>query len=78
MMPKGVAAKECAERRTLLRPVGGDMVRTCLFTYFKAYSAKTLKRLTRFRENSGHATSDGKEYINIFIYIFRFFVCSEI
>jgi hypothetical protein len=76
MMPKGVAAKECAERRTFLRPVGADMVRMCLFT-LKRMPLKRLKTI-KTRKRARHASFRWKEYIiNIFI-IHHLFVCLSV
>ena len=64
-MPKGVAAKECADRRTLLRPVGADMERAI---NFKKNAEKTCE---------AGETSDGRNIrvvFNIFI-IHHLFVC---
>ena len=80
MMPKGVAAKECAERRTLLRTVGADMVRVCLFTLkTMPRKRKTLKTIKTIPRNlARQANFRWKEYIYTIFMIHHLFVCLSV
>ena len=62
MMPKGVAAKECADRRTLLRPVGADM------------KTKNNKKDSEKICEAGK-TSDGRNIRVVFTLFLLFIIC---